>query len=179
MPKKPKKPKVTRSGKPVPPGVNRLAFAQKVSVEQSYTLARAAIMRKYRVSKATAERDLAEAKPFVLDDAASAAPLARIRLTARLERNAAKAEAAEEFSAVAALSREEAKINGLYAPKKFEVSRTLTVSMRITTLVGVLDAEGMAALSIVQAQIEAARAAGRLPAPVEADPDDDEGTPPK
>lgn len=57
------------------------------------------------------------------------------------------------------------KIDGVYAPKKLEVSGTIGVSAQITSLVGVLDAEGIRALEIVQTQIAAARARGLLPAP--------------
>ena len=57
------------------------------------------------------------------------------------------------------------KLNGLYAPKKIEFSGSLTIGAQITSLVGVLDAEGLKALDVVQQQIAAARAKGLLPAP--------------
>jgi len=77
------------------------------------------------------------------------------------------------------------KLKGLYAPKKIEVSGSIGIGAQITTLVGVLDVDGLKALEIVQAQIAAARAKGQLPGqlpapaeptpiPVEADEDDDE-----
>lgn len=57
------------------------------------------------------------------------------------------------------------KLLGLYAPKKLHISGHLTVGAQITSLVGVLDAEGLKALEIVQRQIAAARDKGLLPAP--------------
>ena len=57
------------------------------------------------------------------------------------------------------------KLEGLYAPKKIELTQTTaTVNIQITALVGVLDAAGLAALELVQQQIEAARQRGLLPA---------------
>jgi hypothetical protein len=53
----------------------------------------------------------------------------------------------------------------LFAPKKIEVSGSLSLSARVTSLVGVLDADGIAALEIVQRQIAAARDKGLLPSP--------------
>lgn len=55
------------------------------------------------------------------------------------------------------------KLDGLYAPKKIELTQSLSVNMKITSLVGVLDAAGLAALEVVQQQIEAARQRGLLP----------------
>ncbi len=57
------------------------------------------------------------------------------------------------------------KLNGLYAPKKIELSGTISIGAQITTLVGILDAEGLKALEVIQAQIAAARAKGLLPSP--------------
>lgn len=59
------------------------------------------------------------------------------------------------------------KLDGLYAPKKIEVSGTLSLSARVTSLVGILDADGIAALELIQRQIAAARDNGLLPAPVQ------------
>ncbi len=71
------------------------------------------------------------------------------------------------------------KLNGLYAPKKIELSGTISIGAHITSLVGVLDAEGLKALAVVQQQIALARTKGLLPAaasttpvPVEDDKDD-------
>ncbi len=171
MPKKPKKSKTT-SGKPLPVGPTRVAFTQKARLENDYSTARDLVMAKFKVSKATAERDIAQADALIADDAAVERPMLRIIETRRLQRVAAKAETDKQYSAVASLSREVAKINGLHAPKKIEVSQKVTVSMRITSLVGVLDARGIAALEIVQEQIEAARQRGVLPVATEGDRDD-------
>lgn len=59
------------------------------------------------------------------------------------------------------------KLLGLYAPTKLEVSGgvSMRVDVRLDGIVGILDAEGLAALEVVMAQIERARAAGLLPEP--------------
>lgn len=57
------------------------------------------------------------------------------------------------------------KLKGLYAPKKIEVSGSIGIGAQITTLVGILDAEGLKALDLIQQQIAAARAKGQLSAP--------------
>ncbi len=62
------------------------------------------------------------------------------------------------------------KLLGLYAPKKVQLSGHLTVGAQITSLVGVLDARGLAALEIVQEQIAAAKAKGLLPEKTDATP---------
>lgn len=62
------------------------------------------------------------------------------------------------------------KLLGLYAPKKIEVSGTIGIAAQITSLVGVLDAEGLKALEVVQRQIADARAKGLLPDPAKSQP---------
>lgn len=56
------------------------------------------------------------------------------------------------------------KLDGLYAPKKIEMSGSVNVhvGIQITKVVGVLDADGLAALSKVMEQVEAAKANGLL-----------------
>ncbi|MDQ1446791.1 MAG: hypothetical protein QOI20_3255 [Acidimicrobiaceae bacterium] len=72
------------------------------------------------------------------------------------------------------------KLDGLYAPKKVEMSSSVTVSVSMRSVVGVLDAAGLAALELVMQQVEAAKARGELPAaeppelvPVESDAEHD------
>jgi hypothetical protein len=55
------------------------------------------------------------------------------------------------------------KLDGLFAPKKLEVSGTIGVSMQITTLVGILTPAGMAALEVLQREIAEAKERGLLP----------------
>lgn len=68
------------------------------------------------------------------------------------------------------------KLDGLNAPVKHEVevSATLAVQVEIRAIVGILDAQGLAALDVLMKQIEAAQAKGLLPAgDAKAPPDPD------
>lgn len=73
------------------------------------------------------------------------------------------------------------KLDGLFAPTKHkvEVTATLSVQVQIRSIVGILDATGLAALDVLMRQIETAQAKGLLPAgdakkqdPVDAELDD-------
>jgi hypothetical protein len=57
------------------------------------------------------------------------------------------------------------RVFGAYAPKKLELSGTVGVAIEIRAVMAVLDAEGLAAFEIVLGKLEAAKAAGKLPAP--------------
>lgn len=58
------------------------------------------------------------------------------------------------------------KLDGLFAPTKHSVTVTasLSVQVQIRSIVGVLDATGLAALDVLMKQIEVAQAKGLLPA---------------
>jgi hypothetical protein len=57
------------------------------------------------------------------------------------------------------------KLDGLYAPKKVDVSGTVAVTVSMRAVMAVLDAEGIAAFETVLRQVEAAKARGELPDP--------------
>lgn len=177
MSTKSRKPKKTASGAVVHTNVHRTAAAQELLVEFSYSATRDALMKQFGISKATAERDIADAKVLIAEQAEKRRPYLGADWTQRLTRVADKAEDKGEYQAVVSASREVAKINGLYAEKKIKITNTTTVSMQVFTVVGILDAEGLAALEIVQRQIESARAQGLLPVAVdeskEPDPEDE------
>lgn len=66
------------------------------------------------------------------------------------------------------------KLHGLYAAKKVEhsgmVGMRMEIDVRLDAMIGVLDATGRAALDVVLAQLEQARAAGLLPEPTDDEP---------
>lgn len=111
----PKKPKITEteSGRAIPPAPHRVAYAQQKLYENSYSTVRAMIMKQFGVSKATAERDIANAQVLIAEDAERERPILRARETQRLNRIADKAEDAGEFSAAVQASRGIGKMNGL------------------------------------------------------------------
>jgi hypothetical protein len=72
------------------------------------------------------------------------------------------------------------RVMGAYAPKKFELTGSVSVgiSVKISAIVGVLDADGLAALEIIRKQVQAAREAGLLTeavAPFEETPNEGDG----
>lgn len=113
MPVKSKKPKRTAKGKAIPRAMNRVAYAQLILCENSYTVTRNKIMDRFKVSKATAERDIVEAQKLIADDAEKERPTLRARESLRLNRIADAAEDEGEYQAAVAASRGISKLNGL------------------------------------------------------------------
>ena len=167
----------------------RVVFAADQLRTKTYSLARRAIMAQWGVSRATAERDIAAAKQLIaleLDGMEVRAGETRRneRIADRAERLAAKAAKVQDWTAAAALqrsaiaaSREVSRLTGAYAPKEIKLStgQAPELPLQLDAILGILDEEGRAAFRIVQQQIEAAKADGRLqlPAPADAEPEAD------
>lgn len=113
MPVKPRVTRKTARGVEIPRAMHRVAFAQATLCESSYTLTRNAVMSKFGVSKATAERDIVEAQKLIAEDAEKERPTLRARETMRLSRIADAAEDEGEYQAAVAASRGISKLNGL------------------------------------------------------------------
>lgn len=75
-----------------------------------------------------------------------------------------KALTAQAYGAAVAAHREACKMDGLYEPEKIEITGKVTVAATVRGVVGVLDAEGLAALEVVMRQVDAAKKLGMLPA---------------
>jgi len=115
MPVEPNEPRKTASGKDIPPAEYRVATAQRLLMDEcmSYSETRAEIMKQYEVSHATAERDIANARRQIAEEAEAERPMLRARETNRLNRIARSAESVGKFEAAVAAVRGLAKINGL------------------------------------------------------------------
>lgn len=128
-----------------------------------YNRVRERIVTSLGASHDAAEDAIRGARSYTADKFAEELPVRVAEISDQLQRIADNAEAVEPAAAVAAL-RELGKLNGLYAPKKIEVSPE-AAPLDLAVLVAVLDAEGRAALDVVIGQYEAARAAGKLQLP--------------
>ena len=125
VPPRAKTPKLTDGGAPVPPGnVARLAAAQQILTCGGYAKARAALIKTFGVSRATAERDITEAYRLIASDSEAERPFIRARELERLGRIAAAAEAlgdAAGLSAAVRASQQIAKLTGIEAPTEVAI----------------------------------------------------------
>ena len=167
----------------------RVVFAADQLRTKTYSYARKAIMAQWGVSRATAERDIAAAKQLIaleLDgmEVRAAETRRNERIADRAERLAAKAAKVQDWTAAAALqrsaiaaSREVSRLTAAYAPKEIKLStgQAPELPLQLDAILGILDEEGRAAFRIVQQQIEAAKADGRLrlPEPADHEPEED------
>lgn len=91
------------------------------------------------------------------------------RLYDDLQRIAQKAEADKQYQAAVAAHREIAKITGAYAPLRVDADITVhqgpSVQDQLRAVLGVLSKEGRAGLELALAEIERAKAEGRLQLP--------------
>ncbi len=193
MPKPPARPILSPSGHALTRNPARIEFAAEQLRTLSYKEAVKAIVERWGIHPATAKGDLAAAKRLIALELDGLE--VRAAEVARNERIANKAEdladraaavavsgTAADYGAVAALhrtaiaaSREVSRLTGAYAPKQIEVkhSGTVEVALQIDAVLAILDERGRAAFRLIQEQIEAARADGRLAlaAPEDEEPD--------
>jgi len=116
MPPKAKQPKLTDKGNPIPVGVARVAEATRELSRGGYAHTRSHLMTTFSISRATAERDIAEAYQLMASDAEAERPSLRARELERLTRIARAAEIAGDYSAAIRASAQVAKICGLESP---------------------------------------------------------------
>jgi hypothetical protein len=180
----------TDKGHPITRNPARVVFAADQLRTMTYADARAAIVKRWGVSETTAERDIRAAKQLIASQLdAMEVRAAEVRRNERIadkaEKYAEEAAGDEDWLAVATLqkaaiaaSREVSRLAGAHTPKKIEVehSGTVGVAYQIDAILEILDEAGRAAFRLVQEQIEAAKADGRLalPAPPEESDDHDE-----
>jgi hypothetical protein len=173
-------PIVTASGRALPNNPARADFAVEALRKHNYSTARAEIMKRFKVSKATAERDIRAAKQLIAGEldalevrAAEVMRLSRIadRAEEIADKLATRAADAADYAAVASLhkaaisaSREVSRLTGAIAPKKIDVTHkdAVDLPLQLDDILSELDEEGHAALAVVLDKIEAAKSAGRL-----------------
>ncbi len=189
---------VTAKGNAMTRNPARIVFAADCLRTMTYSATREAIIKRWGIHKATAEKDIRAAKQLIaleLDSLEVRAAEARRneRIADRAEELAAKATAraeaegssAADWGAVAALqrsaiaaSREVSRLTGAYTPTRVSVTHSQAgppeLALKLDAILGILDAAGIAALHVVLEQIEAARADGRLAAPAEEEIEDAE-----
>lgn len=123
------------------------------------------IATEFKITERTAYSDIAAVYASVQAESAddSAIRIGRARRTwQRLMRDA---EEHDDRAAANYAHDRLCKLDGLYAPKRVEMSGSvgLSVSVSMRSIIGVLDATGLAALEIIMQQVEAAKARGELP----------------
>jgi len=129
-----------------------------------YSRVRKAIMERTICSHDEAERAIARGKIYMAEKFIAELPTKRAEACRQLQRIADDNEQSQPLAAVAAL-REQSRILGLHAPKKIELSQADRETLDLRAVIECLDETGRAALDVVLAQIEAAKAAGRLALP--------------
>jgi len=184
---KPAAPITTAKGNPLTRNPARIVYAAEQLRTSTYSVARTAIMNHFKVHKATAERDIRAAKQLIaleLDafEIRAAETRRNERIADKAEELAGKAAALGEYAEAATLqrtaiaaSREVSRLTGAYAPKQVQVTHTgrveVAVALKVDAILAILDEAGLAAMRVVQEQIEAAKASGRLALP---EPEEDE-----
>ena len=138
----------------------RVAFAQKWLFKRPGPQLIEMIMEHYRVARPTAYRDMLDARELVIADSIAERPFVRAWATAQFRTIANEARAAKQYAAAAAAIREIGKLHGAYEPDR--ISLIPNESLELSAIIGVLDDDGQAALDILLAQIERAKAAGRF-----------------
>jgi hypothetical protein len=144
---------------------NELFFADVESRQPAlgrYTRVLKKLMLHFTCSKSTAERGIRDAELVRAADAEERRPQLRHRVTEQLHQIADREEERQPIAAVAAL-REIARISGLHAPQKLEVTHTTDGPLfDLRAVIGILDEAGLAAWDVLLEQIDRAERAGRL-----------------
>jgi hypothetical protein len=165
--------------------IQRCAFAlealradieAKRPTEGRYTRVRDAIMKEFVCSMSSAEVSIRDAKIHMSEQFERELPTKRAEMCAQLQRIADAQEEAAPLASVAAL-RELSKIIGLHAPKKLEVTHGASpeLALQLDAILAALNEPELAALRIVLAGIERAKAEGRLALPAADAASEDEG----
>ena len=144
------------------------------------------IKKRWNIGERIAYRDLATAWHRIRDRISAERDIDAAKIRVWWERLASKAEKSGDMKAAVSGLANLTKMLGLYAPTKAQLEVTgsvkVGVQLDVRAVIGVVDADGLAALEVVMAQLERARAEGMLPepaaAPEEPDYDEDEEPPP-
>jgi hypothetical protein len=123
-----------------------------------------AIVDEFDVNIRTAYEDRLEAEARRVPELAIEAKTLQERAAYKFERLQYTAESKGDIAAAISAADKWAKVTGAYAARKIEITGSVgvSVSMKIEAIVGVLDADGLAALDVIHRQVRAAREAGLL-----------------
>lgn len=196
MPPKPKLTRKTRTGKIVPnedaTGA-RGALTERSSQRRDYAIQaefddieagnptkgryvrlRIKIADHFKCSRREAERAIRRAEIWLAERFDQELPEQRARVCRQLQRIADAQEEAHPVAAVAALAQQ-AKILGLYAPKKLEVTHGVKVDrdLQIDAALELLSPQARAAFDLVMGELADLESSGRLQLPA----GDDAGAP--
>lgn len=188
MPRKPKPTRVARDGTIVPNenrtaahgalmerNVARRDFAIRAEFEDinagnptkgRYVRVRERIEKYFNCSQTSAERAMRAAEIHLAERFDAELPAERAKTCRQLQQIADEQEQKQPHAAVAALALK-AKIVGMLAPKKIEVTHGASpeLALQLDAILVVLSDAGRAALDVVLAEIEAAKRDGRLALP--------------
>ena len=123
------------------------------------------IAEEFGVAERTAYNDIHETYERALPETEAESKTRIARARRAWQRRYQKADEDNDHTAANQALDRLCKLEGVYAPKKIEMSGSvgLSVNVSMRSVVGVLDASGLAALELVMQQVEAARARGELP----------------
>jgi len=138
---------------------------------------RHAVRERFHCSISCAERTWISVRNFLAAQFMRELPAIKVGLIERFTRIAAAAEAEHDYSAATAALREYGRLVGAYAPQQVEISAGVTAGPQLREMVAVLDERDRSDLERILANVEAAKAAGRLvdDAPSDVIDVDDEG----
>jgi hypothetical protein len=131
-----------------------------------YVRVRDAIAKHFNCSRGSAEDAIRDARVALAERFAAELPSRVAEICSQLQRIADEQERDQPQASVAAL-REQAKILGLYAPKRLEVTHGASpeLALQLDAIIEVLNDEELAAMRVVLAGIERAKREGRLALP--------------
>jgi hypothetical protein len=135
-----------------------------------------AIVAKFNCSESLAKKSIMGWYAYRMACFANEVPTIAGKLVEDLERIAAKAEAAKDFSASVSALKEVAKIAGIYAPLKVEVEHHAgpSAESQLRAMLAVMDERDKADMERILGNLERAKTEGRLQLP---SGDDDEPPP--
>lgn len=179
-PRKPRRPPSKRHPNQYGGNGFRIAFARRrFAAGDNYSEVRNAMVEHFGIHRATAEKDIAEAKRRNDELTNKQIPELIARSSQRLDMIADLAVESGKYTDAVQAMREFHRIHGMHAAKKIQVSgQVVNVALDIHMVVGVLDEAGLAALEVVLGQIEAAKSRGELQiaAPADETEDDEDAT---
>jgi len=121
------------------------------------------LVEEFKVVERTAYTYLKLAYDNLAADAANDRGIRKARARATMEQQYRRCIKLDDLSAANYIMDRLCRLDGLFAPEKHvHTTTTISVAVRIDAVVNVLDAAGLAALDVVLAQVEAAKARGEL-----------------
>lgn len=172
----------TDKGNPIYRDPARVMFAVEEMRSKTTSDVVLAICERWGVHKSTAWRDVKVAQRLIVDEldgieVRAAETRRNERIADRAEKLAQEAAGERKYTAAAALQRtaiaasqEISRLTGAYTPTKVQVTHVAggELPLQLDAILAILDADGIAAMRVVQAQIVAALADGRLTRPEDA-----------